>query len=115
MKIVKDTIEVAELQEICKNGIFVEVVKAVIDIEKGIMAIDAEMHADLADSLAEQEHSRHENLWGVNLYPAQVGDAFIVFTSFINIKPGFGNKSMGIDDPKVKEKVITIINTLVKR
>ncbi len=113
MKIVKDKIKIVELQEICKRGVFVEVIKAVIDIEKEIMAIDAEMHADLMDVLMEQEQSQDENLWGVNLFPNEDSDKFIIFTSLINIKPSLGNKSLGIDDPKIKEKVITIINRLV--
>lgn len=115
MKIVKDNIEITKLQEICKNGPFAEVVKAVIDIEKRIMAIDAEMHADLRDVLMQEEQSEDKNLWGVNLFPNATGDAFIVITSLINIKPGLGNKNMGIDNPDTKEKVITIINTLVKK
>ena len=114
MKIVKGKIELAELQEICKNGVFVEVVKAVVDIQKGIMAIDAEMHRDLADELVVKEGSRDENLWGVNLFPAELGDKFIFFTSLINIKPGI-NKSLGIDIPEIREKVIATINSLVKR
>ena len=115
MKIIKDKIEISELQEICKNGVFVEVVKAVIDVEKGIMAVDAEMHADLRDALVEQEQSEDKNLWGVNLFPGASGDAFIVITSLINIKPYLDNKNMGIDDSQIKEKVISIINALVKR
>ena len=115
MKILKNPISISELREICKNGPFIEVVKAVVDIEKGIMAIDAEMHADLRDELIKQEQSEDKNLWGVNLFPNENSNAFIVITSLINIKPSLGNKSMGIDSPEIKEKVISIINMLVKR
>ena len=115
MKIVKNQISISELQEICKNGLFVEVVKAVVDIEKSIMAIDAEMHAFLRDELIEKEQSEDKNLWGVNLFPNESGDAFIIITSLINIKSSLGNKSMGINNPQTKERVISIINTLIKR
>lgn len=115
MKIVKDKITITELKEICKSGLFIEVVKAVVDVEKELMAIDAEMHADLMGLLMEQENSHHQNLWGVNLYPNELGEKFIMFTSYINIKPSLGNKSTEINDSSIREKITAIINKFIQK
>ena len=115
MKIIKDTINISELKQMLERGFFVDVIKAVIDLEKEIMAVDAEMHADLMNELIEQEHSNHQNLWGVNLYPGMPVDEFIVFTSLINIKPSLGYKSVDIHDQALQEKIRNVINKLIQR
>lgn len=113
MEIVKEKITVAELKEMMKafSGVFV---KAVVDIEKEIMAVDAELHADLRELLMEKENSEHQNIWGINLYPEKTGDDFIEFDSMVNIKPGFGNRHRGIDSMEVKEKIKSIVKKLVQ-
>ena len=68
IKIVKDSISRGELLEIAKNQ-FGDLIKAVVDVEKEIMAISGELHADEEVFLMEQEKSKRENTWGVNLYP----------------------------------------------
>ena len=52
MKIIKDKIKIAELKEMQKNMLG-NLVKAVVDIEKEIMAVDAPLHADLMEFLIE--------------------------------------------------------------
>jgi len=42
-------------------------VKAVVDIDRKIMAVDAELHAD-EESLLLENGSKQENLWGINIY-----------------------------------------------
>ena len=111
MKIVKDKITTAELEQMEKN-FFHNMVKAVVDIEKEIMAIDAEMHADLMSLLMKEESSEFKNLWGINLYPFEKEEKRIVFDSLINIRTSLGNKTMGVDDPNVREKIIILVNKL---
>lgn len=115
MKIIKDKIEIRELKRICDSGNFLHMLKAVVDIEKEIMAIDAEMHSDLMDFLIETENSVFKNLWGINLYPAEDGEDFIVFDSLINIRPGLGNKTMGVDEPETRVKIINIVHKLCQK
>jgi len=115
MRIIKDKISISELQEICKNGPFTEVVKVVVDIEKGIMAIDAEVHSELRELLIREENSNHRSLWGINLVPDREDEGFVVFDSLINLKPGMGNKTRGIDDTGIREKINAIINKLVQK
>lgn len=92
---------------------FGNLVKAVVDIKKEIMAIDASMHADEEAELL-SNGSRQENLWGINLYPNKIGKDFIEFDSMINIRPNQNNRSRGVDDKKIQKKIIKIVDRLVK-
>jgi hypothetical protein len=114
MKIVKDKIEIAELKEMAKK-MFGDLVKAVVDIEKEIMAIDAPLHADLMEHLIEQESSEPQYLWGVNFYPEIKGSDFVEFDSMINLKPDLGNKTRGVESRKIQGKIIEITRKLIKK
>ena len=111
MKIINKNITKDELKEMTKN-MFDNLVKAVVDIEKNIMAVDAPMHSDEEAELI-KNGSKQENLWGINLYPDKNGDDFIEFDSMINIKPNKNNRSRGIDDIKIKETIIKIVDKLI--
>jgi len=91
---------------------FGNLVKAVIDIEKKVMAVGAELHADEESFLLERG-SKQENLWGINLYPDKKDNNFIEFDSMINLRPSQGNKTRGIDNPELREEVRNIIAQLV--
>jgi hypothetical protein len=114
MKIIKDNINIAELKEMEKNMLG-NLVKAVVDIEKEIMAVDAPLHSDLMEILLLEANSEPKNLWGINFYPEIEGDNFIEFDSMINLKPGLGNKTRGIKDTRIREKIVTIIGKLIKK
>ncbi len=90
-------------------------VKAVVDIEKEIMALDAELHVDLEQTLIENENCEPKNLWGINLHPDSTPDNFVEFDSMINLKPAFNNRSRGVESAEIREKIIKIVNNLVKR
>jgi hypothetical protein len=114
MKIIKEKIEIAELKEMSKK-MFGDLVKAMVDVEKEIMAVDAPMHADLLEFLMEQENSEPKDLWGINFYPEQTEDNFIEFDSMMNLKPGLGNKSRGVEDENIRKKIIQIVEKLIKK
>src|SRR3989339_711251 len=107
MKIVKDKIEITELKEMAKR-MYENLVKAVVDIKKEIVAVDAEMHVDLEQFLIEQENCEPKNLWGINIWQEKDGEEFIEFDSMINLKPGLGNRSRGVDNAEIREKIIKI-------
>jgi len=92
---------------------FGDMVKAVVDIEKGIMAVGGELHAD-AEVVLLKNGSKQEDLWGINIYPELSIDNAIEFSSLINIKPLQGNRSMDIKDEYIKERIKRIFNKLVK-
>jgi len=115
MKIIKDQkINVTELNEMSKN-MYESLVKAVVDIEKEIMSVDAPMHIDLEQFLIEKENSEPKNLWGINIWPLKEKQEFIEFDSMINIKPGWNNRTRGIDSEEIRKKIIDIVNKFITR
>jgi len=112
IKIIKDPISKKELVDFAKEQ-FGSLIKVVVDIEQGIMAIGGEMHADEEVMLMEQESSKREYTWGINLYPEKSGEELIEFDSIINIKPSYGNRSREVENPEIREKIKIIINKLV--
>lgn len=77
------------------------------------MAISGELHADEEAFLLER-NSRQENLWGINLYPERELPEMVEFDSMINIRPRQGNRSRGVDDVSVQERILLVVNSLVK-
>ncbi len=114
MQIVKDHITIEELKQMSEK-MFGDLVKAVVDIEKEIMVVDAELHADEEAVLLESE-SEQNNLWGINLHPNKLPDeSWIEFDSMINIRPSCNNRSRYINNPQIREKIIKIVNKLVQK
>ena len=111
IKIIKNKISKAELAEIAKNQ-FGDLVKAVVDIEKEIMAIGSELHAD-AEALLLEQGWRQEDLWGINIYPAKSEGEWIEFDSMINIRPSQKNLSRGVEDQNIQKKIKDVIAKLV--
>ncbi len=96
------------------RGRFGEMVKAVVDLRRGIMLLDADMHADEeAELLA--EGSVQADLWGINLYPDAEGDDWLEFDSMINLRPSFGNCSRGVDDSATREAIVRWVERVVRR
>ena len=114
IKIVKKSISREELLSIAQEG-FGDVGKAVVDVEQGIMAVGGEFHADEEVLLMEQEGSKREHTWGVNLYPKERGDGFVEFDSMVNLKPSFGNRSRIVQDSQTQKNIRNIVERLVTR
>ena len=113
MKLVKKNISITKLNKMAKQ-IFGDLVKAVVDIEKKIMVVSGELHSD-EETLLLKDGSKQNDLWGINLYPKIKDDSWIEFDSMINIRPSLGNFSRGIDNPKIRNKIIKVVNKLVQR
>lgn len=111
IQIIKDKITKAELALLAQEQ-FGDFVKAVVDIEKGIMAIGGELHADMEAFLV-AKGSLLNNLWGINLHPDLAEDEWVEFNSMINIRPLQGNRSRGIESLEVQKKVKAVVKTLV--
>ena len=92
---------------------FGDLVKAVVDVEKRIMAIGASMHADEEKFLLELG-SLQDDLWGINIYPDSLKESRIEFDSMINLRPRQNNRTRGIEDIKLQNKIIELVNTLIK-
>ncbi len=85
VKIVDEELRVEELKRMAA-GTFGNMVKAVVDVDREIVAVDGELPFDLEAMLLE-DGSKQANLWGINLYPDLPADEFIEFDSLINIRP----------------------------
>ena len=94
-------------------GYFDDMVKAVVDVQRGLIGVDAELHADIEKALLAQG-SQQSDLWGINLYPEMEGDDFIEFDSLINIRPTQGNRSRDVLDPNTRKRITDIVNTLMQ-
>lgn len=102
-----------ELGQMAKD-MFGELVKAVIDVEQGIMAIGGEFHADEETRLMEEEGSKRESTWGINIYPEKSKEEWIEFDSMVNLKPALGNRTRGVESGEIQEKIKEIVNTLTQ-
>ncbi|MGH7668493.1 MAG: DUF5674 family protein [Gemmatimonadaceae bacterium] len=91
---------------------FGDMVKAVVDIERGIMAVGGELHADDEAALID-DGSRQSDLWGINLYPGAGGAEWIEFDSMINVRPSQGNRSRDVENPLVREAIGAVVSRLV--
>lgn len=108
-----DRISLDELRRLAA-GRFGDMIKAVVDLERRIMLVDADLHADQeAELLA--GGSRQQDLWGINLYPDLSGDDWLEFDSMINLRPSFDNRSRGVDDPAAREQIADLVRALVIR
>jgi hypothetical protein len=91
---------------------FEDMVKYVVDVERGIAAVGGELHADAEETLL-AEGSRQEHLWGANYYPGRGAADCIDFTALINIRPAHDNRSMLIEDPAIRERVRAVTFALI--
>ncbi len=113
MKIITTEISRAELAEMSKK-MFGNLVKAVVDIEKEIMAVDADLHAD-EEALLLEDGSAQKDLWGINFYPELTGEDFVEFDSMINLRPSQGNRSRGVEDIETRKKILEVVDKLVRK
>ena len=92
---------------------FGDMVKAVVDVETGIMAIGGELHSD-EEAVLLDNGSRQSNLWGINLYPEKSSEEWVEFDSMINVRPSGGNRSRYIESVEIREAVTQIVQRLVE-
>jgi hypothetical protein len=109
--IVREAISRDDLRRIAEQQ-FGDFVKAVVDVDRGIMAIGGDLHAD-EEALLLDDGSAQYHLWGINLYPdASLGE-WIEFDSMINVRPADGNASRGVESSALRETISGIVGRLV--
>lgn len=109
--IVRIPITRADLTAIASQQ-FGDMVKAVVDVDRSLMAIGAELHSDEEAALLE-DGSTQQALWGINLYPGEQGDAFVEFDSMINVRPSQGNRSRGVESESIRDRIRRVVRQLV--
>ena len=113
MKIITEVITNEELKQMA-SSLFVEMIKAVVDIEREVIAVDAELHSDL-EALLIENGSKQKDLWGINFYPEIYGEGFVEFDSMINVRPSQGNRSRSVTNEKTRERILAVASMRVKR
>jgi hypothetical protein len=109
--LVEKPISKEQLKQIAEQR-FGDMTKAVVDIEKGVMTLGGDLHAD-EEAIMLEQGSEQKNLWGINLYPELTMPDYIEFDSMINIRPSQNNRSRSVEDEGIRKKIIDIVNKLV--
>jgi len=112
-QIVKDAITRAQLRALAHEQ-YGDIIKAVVDVNTGVVGVGGELHVDIQSILIEKEGGRGDTTWGINLYLDKTGDDFIEFDSMINLKPALGNKTRGVEDETIRQKIREIVDRVVK-
>ena len=113
MRIITKTLSFNDLKKMAAD-MFGDIVKAVVDIDRELIAVDAELHSDL-EALLLEDGSQQKHLWGINLYPEASGDEFIEFDSMINVRPSQDNRSRGVESEAIQGKIIQIVGKRIER
>lgn len=102
-----------ELVELAQNFIDDNAIKGAVDVEKKVIAVDAPMHYDCEQLLIENG-SKQQDIWGINLYLDEEDiDDLVEFDSMINIRPAQGNRTRGVEDPEIREKIREVVGKWV--
>ena len=112
-RIICEPISFSEARELAARR-FGDMVKASVDVGRGIMALGGELHSD-EEALLLQDGSLQSDLWGINIYPGETGDGWIEFDSMINVRPAQGNRSRGVDDPAIQGRIRRVVEALIER
>jgi hypothetical protein len=91
---------------------FEDMVKYVVDIERGVAAVGGELHAD-AEALRLEDGSQQRDLCGANYYTGTGPDECIEYMSLINISPSREDRSMLIEDEAIRKRVRDITARLI--
>ncbi len=100
-----------ELREGAEQA-FGNMIKAVVDVDRELIAVDADMHADL-ESILLEDGSSQQSLWGINIYPDQAASDRIEFDSMINVRPSQGNRGRGVDDSEIRRRISAVVSKWV--
>lgn len=118
MLILKEKIPKEKLQELETLGesevFFEDMIKCVVDIDKELLAINAELHSDLEQYLLD-EGSENNNLYGINIL---LDDYEIEFDSLINPPrnraAGFPRAGRDVADPAARAKIVEVVNKWIE-
>jgi hypothetical protein len=91
MRIVDERVALLDLRTMAQAG-FGDLVKAVVDVDRGVMAVDGGLHSD-EEALLKAER--------------------VEFDSVINIRPSHGNRSRGVADPAIRDRILEIVTALL--
>lgn len=113
IKTIRQPVSLGQIRAIAEST-FGSLVKAVVDVKHGIMAVGGELHSD-EEALLLDAGSQQDDLWGINLYPAEYGRPdWVEFDSMINVRPRQGNRSRHVEDRDLRQQIVEIVDRLVQ-
>ncbi len=112
IKVFNSKVSQKELLALAESS-YGDMVKGVVDINKRLLALGGELHADAEQILLDQG-SKQIDLWGFNIYPGKTREDYLEYTSMINIRPKQGNMQREIKDIKLREQIKKMIDTMVE-
>lgn len=80
-------------------------VKLAVDIQRKVVVGGGELHADCEQILL-QDGSVQMNVWGADWYPLKQS---LGYESIINIRVRANNRSMEVQDPKIRQQIEEIV------
>lgn len=97
-----------------QEAFFEDMIKGVVDIQRELLAINAELHSDLEKYLLD-DGSDNKNLYGINIL---LDDYEIEFDSLINPprnrEAGFPRAGRDVADPMAREKIAEVVNKWIE-
>ena len=114
MRILQEPTSKNVLIETSSSFIDEAALKAVVDIEKNLIAVDAPMHYECEQLLLEHG-SNQADLWGINLYlDTDNIDDMVEFDSMINVRPAQGNRSRSVEDVNIQARIKEVVKNWIK-
>ena len=114
MLILTEKIKKETLLNIEHESFFDDMIKCVVDLKKEIIAVNAELHADLEEYLLDNG-SKQENLYGINIL---FDDWEIEYDSLINPprnrEAGFPRGGRDVSDPNARKKIEEIVHKWIE-
>jgi len=109
--IITETISLAQVQSLAEKW-HNTMVKGVVDVEKEIIALGGQWHMD-ANTVLIENGSTQEHIWGFNIYPDESGEHAIEYISLINIRPAQNNRSMEVEDSRLRDTMKEIVKARI--
>jgi|SRR3989338_11075482 len=109
MQIIHQILTLEEIEKLRQQ--FGQYLKVTADIEKELVVIGCELHAD-GEKILLEKGSKSDNIWGggINLKLKEIDT-----TAVLNLRPGLGNNSMEIIDLKRREKFLALVRRLFNK
>jgi hypothetical protein len=111
IKIIHDRITRSELKKLAEET-FVEMIKAVADVRRGVIAVGGELHSEARDELLADGSKAHD-LWGFSLYLDGNFDIALEYSSQINLRLEDHNASLQIKSPEARVLIRDLVIRMV--
>lgn len=112
-RILRESTSFSEIESLAQAQ-FGDFVKAVVDVERKVIAVGGELHSD-QEAILLEEGSTQEHLWGINPYPSKPKEEWVEFDSMINVRPSQGNRSRGVGNAETRAQIIEIVQGFIQR